>query len=241
MNIGKKLIGFVGACSLVTLVVAGVSIGTLDTFNGAVTDVKLAATRALHAANFNRLATEVVMDSRGVYAAADRAEAGKYAERMHKGLAAMDDLLKVWAPLMRPQDQATFKGVVEGAAAFREMRIAIARAGTEVSPKAAAELGFNDANQVNRRAFQGAIDGQVARARADAEAIDLWTDELYRQRMILLLALALGGSLACLLIGGLVGHRQIARPLRDVSGAIRRLAQGEHDLPAVRPSRDEIG
>ncbi len=79
MRIGGKLLGFVGACSLTTLVVAGISVATLQSFETALSNVESASVRALNAANFNRLAAEVTMESRGVYASADRAEAAKYA------------------------------------------------------------------------------------------------------------------------------------------------------------------
>ncbi|GJE43608.1 methyl-accepting chemotaxis protein [Methylobacterium soli] len=241
MQIRTKILGFIGACSLVTLVVAGVSIATLRTFNDAITEVKLASTRALNGANLNRLVTEVVVESRGIYAATDTADAKKYADGVVKSLAAMNALLKDWAPLVAPSERATFEQAVKDAGAFTTLRTELARRGVEVSPKAAADLGFNEDNRVNRRAFQNGVDLLVARSRAEVEAIDRATDALYQERLTLLLALALGGALACVLIGGLVGHRQIARPLGAVSGAIRRLAEGDHNLPDVKPSRDEIG
>jgi methyl-accepting chemotaxis protein len=241
MKIGTKLLALVAGCSTVTLAVAGVSIGSLVSFSGAIDDTKLAATRALNGANLNRLASEVTMDSRGVYASADRAEARKYADGIAKGLAAMDALLKAWEPIVGPADRPLFEALKTDAAAFAAMRTEIARAGTEISPKAAADLGFNDANQNNRRAFQAGIAELVKRGRAEVEAIDAATETLVNQRMILLLVLALGGTLASAVLCGLIAQRRIARPLAAVSDAIRRLAGGQHDLPAVKPTRDEIG
>lgn len=241
MKIGGKLLGFVVACSLTTLVVAGVSLATLQSFEGALAGVEGASVRALNAADFNRLATHVTMESRGVYASADKAEAGKYAAGIRKGLAAMDDLLNVWAPLVTEAERPLFEAMSRDAAAFRKLRTELAAAGTQIGPRAAADLGFNEANQANRRAFQAGIDALVTHGRDEMAAIDVAARGLYRQRMLLLLGLALGGTLAALILGTLIGQGQIARPLRSVSAAIRRLAEGDHDLPAVKPSRDEIG
>ena len=241
MKIGGKLLGFVGACSLTTLLVTGVSVATLQRFEGALSGVEGASVRALNAANFNRLAAEVTMDSRGVYASADKAEAAKYADGIRKGLAEMDALLKVWAPLVTQAERPLFDATVRDAAAFAKLRTELAAAGTEVGPRAAAELGFNDANRANRRAFQGGIDALVKHGRADMEAIEAAAQDLYRERMMLLLGLALGGTLTCLALGVLIGQRQIAGPLRAVSVAIGRLAEGDHGLPEVKPTRDEIG
>ena len=241
MKIGGKLLGLIAGCSLMTLLVAGVSAITLQSFDGSLAEVERASVRALNAANFNRLVAEVTMESRGVYASADRTDAAKYADGVRKGLAAMDALLKAWAPFVTEAERPLFEIVVRDAAAYAKLRSELATLGTEIGPRAAAEFGFNDANRANRKAFQAAIDALVARDRAEMTAVDAAAHGLYGERMTLLIGLALGGTLLCLLLGTLIGQHQIARPLRSVSAAIRRLSEGDHVLPAVKPTRDEIG
>ena len=58
MTIGGKLIGLVGASSLVTLVVAGVGLDTLRTFNASVGAARNATENALFAAELTRLTTD---------------------------------------------------------------------------------------------------------------------------------------------------------------------------------------
>ena len=241
MNIGGKLLAFVGACSLTTLVVAGVSVATLQSFEDTLAQVEGASTRALNAANFNRLAAEVTMDSRGVYAAADTSEAAKYAAGVRKGLADMDALRAAWAPLVTADERPLFDAMTRNADAYRAMRTAIAQAGETISPRAAADLGFNDVNRANRKAFQASIDALVNRGRAEMATVKAETQNLFQARMRLLLGLALLGTVACGAFGLLVGQRQIARPLRAVSEAIQRLSRGDLTLPAIKAGRDEIG
>ncbi|MHB2209559.1 methyl-accepting chemotaxis protein [Methylobacterium sp. CM6257] len=241
MKIGGKLLAFVGACSVTTLVVAGVSVVTLRGFEHSLVRVENASIRALNAANFNRLTAEVTMDSRGVYASADRAEAAKYAAGIRKGLADMDALRAAWAPLVTEAERPLFDAMVHNADAFRSLRSSLAEAGETISPKAAADLGFNDANRANRKAFQASIDALVSRGRAEMAAIKAETDDLFQARTLLLMGLALAGTLICCAIGLIVGQRQIARPLQAVSDAIQRLSRGDHAVPAVKPTRDEIG
>ncbi|SDM85117.1 methyl-accepting chemotaxis protein [Methylobacterium phyllostachyos] len=241
MKIGGKLLGFVGACSLTTLVVAGISVATLQSFEQTFGTVESAAVRALDAANFNRLAAEVTMDSRGVYASTDRAEAAKYAAGIRKGLAEMDALRAAWAPKLTASEHPLFDVMTRNFEAFRTLRTTLADAGETVSPRAAAELGFNPANQSNRRAFQASIDALVSQGRVEMAAIKGDTQALFQTRTLLLLGLALAGALICCALGLLVGQRQIARPLRAVSEAIERLSRGDHTLPDVRPRHDEIG
>ncbi|MCJ2060470.1 methyl-accepting chemotaxis protein [Methylobacterium sp. J-048] len=241
MKIGGKLLGFVAACSLTTLVVAGVSVATLQRFEQALTRVEDASVRSLNAANFNRLTAEVTMDSRGVYASADRTEAGKYAAGIRKGLAAMDALRADWAPRVTEAERPLFDTMARNADAFRTLRTALAAAGVETGPRAAADLGFNEANQSNRRAFQASIDTLVTGGRAEMAAIKAETRDLFQARTILVFGLALAGTLLCCGLGLLVGQRQIARPLRAVSEAIQRLSRGDLTLPVVKAGRDEIG
>ncbi|MCJ2138222.1 methyl-accepting chemotaxis protein [Methylobacterium sp. J-026] len=241
MHIGGKLLGFVGACSLTTLIVAGVSVATLNSFEQALISVEGASIRALDAANFNRLAAEVTMDSRGIYASADRTEAAKYAARLRQGLAEMDALRAEWAPKVAPSERPLFDVMARNADSFRTLRMALAEAGETVSPRAAADLGFNDANQANRKAFQTSINALVSQGRTEMAAVKGDTQALFQGRTLLLLGLALAGTLICCALGLLVGQRQIARPLRAVAEAIERLARGDHALPAVTPRRDEIG
>ena len=241
MKIGGKVLGFVGACSLTTLVVAGVSVATLNSFDRALTTVGEASTRALNAANFNRLAAEVTMDSRGVYASADRAEAAKYAAGIRKGLAEMDVLQASWAPTVTAAERPLFDTMIHHAEAFRSLRSALADAGETAGPRAAAELGFNDANRANRRTFQSNIDALVSHGKAEMGALQAEARALFEARALLLLGLALAGTVICAALGLLVGQRQIARPLQAVADAIQRLARGDHTMPTVRPGRDEIG
>jgi methyl-accepting chemotaxis protein len=182
MKIGVKLLGFVGACSLTTLIVAGVSVATLNSFEHALTEVEGASIRALNAANFNRLAAEVTMDSRGVYASADRAEAAKYTAGIRRGLAEMDALRADWAPRITAAERPLFDTMTRHADAFRGLRTALAEAGDTTGPRAAAELGFNDANRANRKAFQASIDALVTEGRGEMAAIKADTQALFGAR-----------------------------------------------------------
>lgn len=241
MRIRTKILGFVGLCSMVTLVVATISIVSLQAFNTALTDAKFASQRALDAANMNRLVTSVVVESRGIYAAKDTQDAEKYAVRLKKNLEAMNALIAAWAPKVPASERALFDKITAEAASFTTLRTETARLGTQVSPKAAADQGFNEVNRANRQAFQDGIETLVAHSSAEVEAIDRRVDDLYDERLNLLLALAIGGTLGSLLIGGFVGTREIARPLAGVSAAIRRLSEGDLTLPEAKARRDEIG
>jgi methyl-accepting chemotaxis protein len=241
MRIRTKIFALVGGVSLATLATSAVGVSTVQTYDKAVDGVKAASTRALYSERLNRLVTAVVMESRGVYAAKDMQAAKPFSQGIHSLLKEIDTLLAQWGPLVPDEDKPLFEQVQKAAASFKTFRVETARLGVEVSPAAANEQGNNDANRANRKAFQETIDSITKRSRETVEAVDQSTNALYDQRLLLLIGLALGATGAALLLGGFVGHRQIARPLQLVTAAIQKLAAGDYRLPQVKQSRDEVG
>ncbi|MCC2653421.1 MAG: chemotaxis protein [Microvirga sp.] len=241
MKIRTKIFALVAALSFLAVVMAAVGISTLQTYNQAVNDVRLAATRALYGERLNRLVTHVVMEARGIYASKTTADARKFGEGLTASLGEIDTLLKEWAPIVPDSHKALFDAVVADAAAFKTFRSETVRLGAEVSPEAANAQGNNEANRANRKAFQISIDALTKKGSEEIAAIDRYSAELYSERLTLLVSIALGGTILALLIGWLVGHRQIARPLKIVTEAIQKLASGDYNLPKANAGNDEIG
>jgi methyl-accepting chemotaxis protein len=241
MRIRTKIFALVGMLSFVTAAIAAVGITTLQTANQAMEDVRASDRRALYSERLNRLVTAVVMDARGVYAAKDTTAAKQFSDGILKFLKDIDALLAQWEPLVRPADKAAFEQLKKDAAAFKTFRTETARLGVEVSPQAGNEQGNNEANRANRKAFQASIDDITRRNVETGNVIEARVEALSDQRLKLLVGIALISVVLGLLIGGLVGHRQIARPLQGVTSAIEKLASGDFRLPEVRETRDEIG
>lgn len=241
MKIRTKIFALIGALSLVTATIAAVGIDTLRGFNGALEDSQSASARALYSERLNRLVTAVVMEARGIYAAKDTTEAQQYAKGVMTSLENIDRLLDQWAPLVPDTDKSYFDQVKKDAAEFKKFRTETVRLGTQVSPEAAAEQGFNEGNRANRKAFQQAIDNITKRSNDSLTAINNNADETYTRRLTLLIGLTLAGVIGSMAIGGTMGHLQISRPLQAVTDAIQRLASGDFRLPDVKRRADEIG
>jgi methyl-accepting chemotaxis protein len=241
MKIRTKIFSLIAALSFVAIMTAAVGISTLRTYNQAIEDVKGAATRALYGERLNRLVTQVVMEARGVYASKDIKEARKFGDGIISTLKEIDALFQQWEPVVPGSDRSLFNAVVKDAGEFKTFRTETARLGAEVSPEAANAQGNTDANRANRKAFQVSIDALTKRGSEEITTVEAQAASLYDQRLRLLVIIAFGGTMIALLIGWLVGHRQIARPLKGVTEAIRKLASGDYNLPKVRATKDEIG
>ncbi|MBM6581991.1 MCP four helix bundle domain-containing protein [Microvirga sp. BT689] len=241
MKIRTKIFALVAALSLVAVVTAAVGISTLQTYNQAVDDVRLAATRALYGERLNRLVTHVVMEARGIYASHDTKDARKFGDGLIASLKDIDTLLKEWEPIVPVSHKALFDAVAKDAAAFKAFRSETVRLGAEVSPEAANAQGNTEGNRANRKAFQVSIDALTKKGSEEIEAVEQRAEALYSERLTLLVSIALGGTILALLIGWLIGHRQIARPLKIVTEAIQKLASGDYDLPQAKVGKDEVG
>jgi methyl-accepting chemotaxis protein len=136
MKIRTKIFALVAALSFVAVMMAAVGISTLQTYNQAVDDVRLAATRALYGERLNRLVTHVVMEARGIYASKDTTEARKFGDGLLATLKDMDTLLKEWEPIVPGDSRALFDAVVKDAAEFKKFRSETVRLGADVSPRA---------------------------------------------------------------------------------------------------------
>jgi len=171
MKIKTKLFALVSALSLGTIIIAGVGIGTVRTYNAAVDDVRDAAIHALYAERLNRLVTHVVMESRGIYASPDIKEAQKFGNGVLLALTEIDTLLRQWKLYIPAEDNALFATLEKDAADFKTYRTETARLGTEVSPAAANAQGNTESNRANRKAVQVNVDALTDRGRKTMDAV----------------------------------------------------------------------
>ncbi|HEY8382234.1 MAG TPA: methyl-accepting chemotaxis protein [Microvirga sp.] len=241
MRIGSKIFALIGALGLVCGLVAGVGFDSVRTYDQKLDEVQASSTRALYSERLNRLVTAVVMESRGVYMSLDTHEAKRFAANMQAALKQIDTLLDEWEPIVPPADKPLFDKIRQAAATFKTFRSETARLGTEVSPIAANDQGNNEENRANRRAFQESIDAITRRSTDEIRAIDAQAENLHRERLLILLVLAVGGTVAALGAGILFARAQIVKPLRQVTQALQRLASGDRTIPQVRANKDEIG
>lgn len=241
MRIGTKILLLVGSIAVILIGTAVAGIMALQSFRNAVSGVQYTVRQTQNSERLNHLVTHVVMESRGIYAAQGTTEAARFGKGLIRSLNEIDALLADWEPRIMSEDRAPFDDIRKDAETFRAFRLEIERLGREVSPAAANQQGNNEANRANRIAFQAKIE-QMGKAALDrARAIEADVERLYRHELGLLLVLSCGGVIAALGLGILVGHKHIARPLRQVADTITRLAAGDRTLPTVRPRSDEIG
>jgi methyl-accepting chemotaxis protein len=142
-----------------------------------------------------------------------------------------------------PQEQAAdFDAMMARAAEFRQFRSETVRLGREVGPPAANEQGNNEGNRANRKAFQAEIDAVVDADKARlAELVN--SLDAFRTLMLSLIsgftvvAVAAGAGL-----GIHIGVNHLSRPIRNVTAAMKKVAEGDFGTEIPYEGRsDEIG
>ena len=157
MNIRVKIMAAVGVLGLVSVLLAGLGIQSMQAYNTRVAAYENAATRAYYGGHLNRLVTGVVMEARGIYASQTTTQAAPFAQGLMRRLDDIDTLLDQWSARIPAsgEERALFEAVRTRTAEFRAFRAETARLGTEVDPADANIQGNNDANRVKPPGLSG--------------------------------------------------------------------------------------
>lgn len=242
MSIRARIYMVVGLLAAICVFIGAMAFFVLTQYDAKLASYRNMADRAYLGEHLNRQVSSVVMEARGIYAAASPEKAKKFADGLMEQLDGIDETLKLWRPLIPATEVAPFEAVVKRSAEFRTFRAETVRLGTQVSIAAANEQGNNDANRANRKAFQAEIDAVVKIDRDNLTAIQAEIDG-FRSTMMIVLASTIAAGLA---VGcGLamrIASKEISQPIQVLTGTMTRLADG--DLAVAVPyegRKDEIG
>ncbi len=242
MKIKARILSLVAIMSVVAFMLGGVGIFVVEKYNQRLSEFQNVSERAYLGEKLNRLVTAVVMEARGIYAAADTEKAKQFADGLTRRLADIDALMTQWRPLVAAEQAQAFEAMATRAKEFREFRMETARLGTEVSPAEANKQGNNEANRANRKAFQADIDKIVD---VDRKVLDDITDQVagFRTLMLSIVAtVAVGGISIGLLLAFVIAKRSLADPILTLTGQMTEMAAGDYGRNVAFLDRtDEIG
>jgi len=242
MRINAKIYLLVFVLGLAATIIGAMGIFVTVRYDTKTVQIDNLSERAFQGEHLNRLITTVVMESRGIYAAKSKEDTEKFAKGL---LAALDDIdatTKFWKSLVPDSQMAAFQAMVDKTVEFRKFRMETVRLGKEVGPPAANEQGNNEGNRANRKALQTQVDAVVNADKAELQEV---TDSLagfQKTMMVLISSVTVVAVLAGLGLGIYIGVKQLSRPIVQLTGAIKRVADGDFDaeVPGA-DGKDEIG
>ncbi len=184
----------------------------------------------------------VVMESRGLYIAADRVQAERFAAGLRSHLRTTDAEWQALRRALPPELNTMAAGVEPAVRAFIAARTDLARIGVEEGREAADRFGNNDQNRNAREAFNRGLD-QLNDALTAVLDRQTATDIEAGHRIALLLLVST--AIAVVLMLALILWRvrvTVAQPLRRLTMAIDGMADGKLDQVVLPPAgADEVG
>ena len=241
-GIQGKIYGIVSLLALLTLLATWIGYSGMRSYHEQVAAMTRASERALLGERMDGLVTAVVMDSRGIYMAGDKAEAEKFSPPLLKNLGRLSDLTVQWLALAPADRREQFAVAADKIAEFSRFRSELVRLARETSVSEARAFGDNDANRSNRSALNKALSGLVQENSARIGQINVDLEEFYQNRLLLLLSLCLVGLALGITLAFLTIRRGVVGPLTEMVAAVSTVADG--NLAANVPGltrNDEIG
>jgi methyl-accepting chemotaxis protein len=242
LRIGTKVYAVVGLLSLVAAAIGWMGIDAIRTYDAQVQRITRASTRAVLGERVNSAILSVVMDSRGIYMARDRAEAEKFGKPLLETLRRMEKTMAEWKALLPPDQVAEFAKAELNAKQFVEFRTELVRLGLEVGNPTAREYGDNDANRTNRAALNKEIETLADLNNKTIAELSQKLGEFYDSRLQLMTMVAVIGIIGSLLLAVFVSTKFIRNPIGALTTVMKTLAAGDSTVIIPGTKRgDELG
>jgi methyl-accepting chemotaxis protein len=242
VSFATKIFWSLSSLVAVVLLLAGTVAWTVSQQKSEIASLEHSIIGTANVERANALLYAIVMDSRGVYMAETPERMDQFSKGMEKFIAEFDTLVADWEETIHPDDSALLAQFKEQWAEQRRVRTALIDAGRREGNVAAAVIGDNPANRVNRQALNESIAALAESYQNRTLAIQHRAEDQATTAMILVLAF---GAVAVGLFGFIVllVRRSVVRPLDAIINALERLAEGdiEADVVVDANRNDEIG
>lgn len=206
------------------LLIGATALYALHQYDQKLQSYEQTASRAYMGERLNRYVTAVVMEARGIYAAAAAKDSKPFADGLMADLGEIDKVLASWAPLVPETQMPEFTKLQARAQEFRAFRTETARLGVTDGPDAAGKQGNNEANRANRKAFQAEIDAIVQTDKAELAKAEAEIATFHSTVLWMVLSIMIVGIVAGVGLGAYIGTVHLSRPIRKVTDAIKNVA-----------------
>lgn len=241
-SLGARLYGVFGLLATVALCVALAALMSIRSYEAKVVEAGRAADAARQAERVNGRVYQVVMDSRGLYFAANPAAAARFAGEMRRALEILEREINVWRPLVAPEAYDSFVRLDAAVIDFVRFRRQTADAGEREGAGAAERMGNNEANRANRKAVNDALDVAAGAAAVHADTLAANAAAEVGRLSWLLLGGTASAVLVAMILGLLVVRRTALVPAASLAASLDGMAGGDLSTPVAGADRtDEFG
>jgi methyl-accepting chemotaxis protein len=240
-TISAKLYILFSLLGFLTVVLAGYAV--FNSRHNAVLShqLELSFAGAQNVERVNSLIYAVVMESRGVYMASDKAVAKRFGDNLLAFNAQITKVVDAWKAVVQADDADAFRTFSQRVAQFQDFRRELVRLGVEVSPAAGREWGDNDANRSVRSALNKDLEALALLYQKRTARIN---DELSAgiDRMTMVMSVLGVIAMVFAFCGVVFTGRSVINPLRKLVQTMGQLASGDLSVEILGQKRDdEVG
>jgi methyl-accepting chemotaxis protein len=243
LSIRARLLALMGGFAVMALIITALGLSTITDYNRMMRDYDHAYQNAWRGERLNRLMSNVVMETRGLYIARDDAELKGFVASLHRNLDDMETLLAEWKTDLTAEDASRLAPVESEAKAFIAIRRSMAQ--SAANGDVASALHMSNTTRSGRIAFQHKVDGivmQTIRELADAKQRAEHYDKKRAGDFLITCLIGIGLMLG---LSTWMVARFITLPLRKLASAIIKTSRGDYSLPLeartdTADARDEV-
>ena len=238
MSIRIRLMALMAGFALTALAIAVLGLMTLSDYRAMMADNNRAWENSWRGERLNHLVSNVVMESRGIYASTDKTEVAMFAGNLNHNLDAIETLLHDWKA-SGPTGARLVADIEPDMVPFIGLRRHMAQLAVAGRIDDAHALGLT--NRADRSAFQDRLDGVVAGIRANLDTVQQRADR-YSHERAMEFAVAAGAGILLMSVLALWALAQfVSRPLKAIARAIIDTAESDYSAPLPQPrGQDEI-
>lgn len=217
-----------GGFAAMALIITALGLSTINDYNRMMRDYDHAYQNAWRGERLNRLMSNVVMETRGLYIARDDAELKRFVASLHSNLDNIETLLAEWKTDLTSEDAGRLAAIENETKTFISIRRGMAESAAHGD--VAAALNMSNTTRSSRIAFQQKIDDvvqqtirELAVAKAEASRYNEKRASDFLVTCLIGITLMLGMSL------WIVAHF-ITVPLRNLASAIIKTSRGDYSI-----------
>ena len=240
-TISAKLYILFSLLGLLTVVLAGYAVFNSRHNAMLSNQLELSFAGSQNVERVNSLIYAVVMESRGVYMASDKAVAKRFGDNLLVFNAQITKVVDAWKAVVQADDADAFRTFSQRVVQFQDFRKELVRLGVEVSPAAGREWGDNDANRSVRSALNKDLEALALLYQKRTARIN---DELSAgiDRMTMVMSVLGIIAMVFAVCGVVFTGRSVVNPLRKLVQTMGQLASGDLSVDVLGQKRgDEVG
>ncbi len=241
ISISAKLYALFSLLGLLTLILAGYAVYNSRQNAVLSQELELSFAGAQNVERVNSLIYAVVMESRGIYMAADKGAAKRFGDNLLAFNAQITKVVDAWKAVVQADDAEAFQTFSQRVAQFQNFRRELVRLGVEVSPAAGREWGDNEANRSVRSALNKDLEALAQLYQKRTERINEALSAGINRMTLMMSVLGIIAALSAV-CGVLFTGRSVIRPLKKLVLVMGRLAGGDLTVEVDGQKRDdEVG